>query len=95
MNIYWSYQAVSDLKMIRSYIAADNPVAARKLAAKIKGAVLRLANFPLSGREGRVHGTRELVIPGTSYIVVYRVCEDGVEIITVLHGRQSWPESLS
>ncbi|MGB6687706.1 MAG: type II toxin-antitoxin system RelE/ParE family toxin [Terracidiphilus sp.] len=54
----------------------------------------RLKNFPLSGRAGRVRGTRELVIPGTSYIAAYVVQENEVRIAAVLHGRQSWPESF-
>ena len=54
MKIVWSPTAVSDLESIRSYIAEDNPTAARKVATRIKDAVNRLVNFPLSGRAGRV-----------------------------------------
>jgi len=41
-----------------------------------------------------VAGTRELVIVGTPYIVPYRVENDAVQIITVLHGAQKWPDRL-
>jgi addiction module RelE/StbE family toxin len=92
MKIRWSPTAVSDLKSIRDYIAKDNPTAARKVAARIKEATNRLMNFPFSGRAGRVPGTRELVIPGTSYIAAYAVHDDGVEIAAVLHGKQDWPD---
>ena len=46
------------------------------------------------GREGRVPGTRELIIPGTPLIVPYRLHDqDGrVEILTVLHAARRWPE---
>ena len=37
-------------------------------------------------------GTRELVIPGTSYIAAYVVAGDEVQIAAVLHGKQQWPE---
>ena len=94
MKIRWSPTAVSDLKSIREYIARDSPTAAREVAARIKEAAGRLASFPLSGRAGRVPGTRELVIPGTSYIAAYTVHDDEVEIAAVLHGRQNWPESF-
>ena len=66
MKVHWSPTAVSDLQSIRDYIAQDSPTAAQKVAANIKEATGRLANFPLSGRMGRVPGTRELVLPGTS-----------------------------
>ena len=94
MKIRWSPTAVSDLKSIRNYIAKDSPTAARKFATRIKEAAERLANFPLSGRAGRVPGTRELVIPGTSYIAAYAIQGDEVLIPAVLHGRQNWPESF-
>jgi toxin ParE1/3/4 len=53
-----------------------------------------LAGSPGLGRPGRVAGTRELVIPLTPYIVPYRVRDDAVQIITILHGAQRWPDKL-
>jgi addiction module RelE/StbE family toxin len=94
MKIQWSSTAVSDLEAIREYIANDSPAAARRVAKRIKEAVNRLSNFPLSGRSGRVPGTRELVIPGTSYIAAYTIEGSEVLIAAVLHGRQNWPESF-
>jgi toxin ParE1/3/4 len=94
MKIRWSPTAASDLKSIREYISRDNPTAARKVAARIKEAVNRLIDFPLSGRAGRVLGTRELVIPGTSYIAAYTVQDDKIEIAAVLHGKQNWPDKF-
>ena len=95
MKIRWSPTAISDLAEIRDYIARDSPSAARKVANRIKECVSRLLNFPLSGREGRMLGTRELVILGTSYVAAYTVQGDEVLIASVLHGRQRWPESFS
>lgn len=94
MKIQWSSAAVADLKSIREYIARDNPASAQKVAQKIKETVHRLGNFPLSGRVGRVPETRELVIPGTSYIAAYLIQEDEVLIAAVIHGRQNWQKSL-
>jgi addiction module RelE/StbE family toxin len=77
---------------IKERIAGDNPAAAARMVARIRDAVSHLARFPASGRPGRVVGTRELVIAGTPYIVPYRVKGDAVQIITILHGAQRWPE---
>ena len=94
MKVRWSPTAVSDLELIRDYIARDSPAAAGRIAARIKASVLRLSSFPLSGRVGRVPETRELVVPGTSYIAAYTIKDDEVQIAAILHGRQSWPESF-
>lgn len=92
MKIRWSPTAISDVESIREYIAQDSPSAARRVAQTIKESVSRLRSFPLSGKVGRVPGTRELVIPGTSYIAAYKINPDEVVIAAVLHGRQEWPK---
>jgi addiction module RelE/StbE family toxin len=82
------------LEDIYERIAADNPTAARRMIERIRAAVTRLAASPALGRPGRVAGARELVIPRTPYIVPYRVKGDVVQIITILHGAQRWPDRL-
>lgn len=94
MTIRWSPTALSDLESVREYIAGDSPRAARKAANRIKDAVNHLIDFPLSGRPGRVPGTRELVISETSYIAAYTIQGDEVQIAAVLHGKQRRPESF-
>jgi len=82
------------LEDIRERIAAENPTAALRLIERIRAAVTRLATSPALGRPGRAAGTRELVIPRTPYIVPYRVTGAVVQIITILHGAQRWPDRL-
>jgi plasmid stabilization system protein ParE len=43
---------------------------------------------------GRVEGTRELVIAGTAFVVVYRVEAERVEVLAVLHAARKWPEEF-
>jgi len=62
---------------------------------RIRAAVGRLAASPDIGRPGRVADTRELVITVTPYIVPYRVKGELVQIITVLHSTQRWPDRFS
>jgi len=57
------------------------------------GATTHLHHGPL-GRPGRVSGTRELVVPGTPYVIPYRLQGQRIEIIAVFHGRQRWPQRL-
>jgi toxin ParE1/3/4 len=82
------------LEEIRSWIAKDNPAAARRVVQRIREAVHKLAETPGLGRPGRVPDTRELVVSRTPYIVPYRVKGDVIEIITVFHGAQRWPDRL-
>jgi plasmid stabilization system protein ParE len=79
---------------LRAYIARDNPEAAADVALMLLAAVERLAELPNLGRPGRLAGTRELVVPGTPYVIPYRVKPERLEIIAVFHGRQQWPSRL-
>lgn len=94
MRIEWRPLAEQDLKEIVSYIASDSPSAAYDMHKKIGDHVDDLARFPKIGRPGRVEGTRELVIPHTPFIVAYRLSEQAVVILRVLHGARRWPDHL-
>jgi len=50
-----------------------------------------LASWPEIGRPGRVPKTRELAIVGTPFVAIYRIVDERVEIIRLLHGAQKWP----
>ena len=57
-------------------------------------AVKSLAEQPEMGRPGRVHGTRELVVSDTPFVVPYRVVGSEIEILRVLPGARDWPKSF-
>jgi toxin ParE1/3/4 len=88
MKLRWLKKGVASLLAVEQYIADDNPAAARHIADKIETAVNRLAQFPQIGRVGVVEGTRELIVPGTPFLVVYRVTEKEVLILRVFHCKQ-------
>ena len=92
MEIIWRRVALNDLERIRQYIAQGNPGAGARIRAMIRTAVEQLADYPNLGRSGRVEGTRELVIAGTPYVVVYRVFNNRLRILAVIHGARRWPE---
>lgn len=91
MDVVRRTRAYADLYALRSYIARDDPPAADRIARRLHDAAARLATFPHRGRPGRRRGTRELVISGTPYFVVYRVRGSSAVILRVLHGAQRWP----
>jgi toxin ParE1/3/4 len=94
MKIVWSLRAIRQLVSLRAYIAKDSEQNGALLAGKILDAVDLLQTHPDMGRPGRVLGTRELVVPGTPYIIPYRVRRERLQLIAVLHGRQKWPREL-
>jgi addiction module RelE/StbE family toxin len=93
-TIRWTRWALRRLDEIGAHIEADNPAAAARMIVAIASGVERLARAPGRGRPGRIRGTRELVVVGTPYIVAYRVHANDIEILTVQHGAQLWPDDL-
>ncbi|MCE3238855.1 MAG: addiction module toxin, RelE/StbE family [Gammaproteobacteria bacterium] len=94
MRIQWTKGAKYNLKQVEEYIGQDNPQAAIDTVIKIIKSVEALAAYPAMGRAGRIFGTRELIISGAPYIVPYRVDDERVIIIRVLHSAARWPDSL-
>ena len=68
--------------------------AATRVAAAVVNATDQLEQFPQSGRPGRVKRTRELIVPGLPYIIPYRVVDDVVVILSVIHTSRKWPAKL-
>lgn len=91
MKVVWSRRAVRHLVEVRDYIARDSPDSAATVAAQILDAVEQLQTWANLGRPGRIPGTRELVVAGTSYVIPYRIRGNRIELIAVFHGRQRWP----
>ena len=91
MKIEWLPEAVRNREAQLAYIGGRNPAAAIDVGDVIESSVNRLADFPESGRPGRVSGTRELIVTGTPFIVVYRIESSALVVLRVLHGAQRWP----
>lgn len=95
MNLVFTETARANLRAIGSWIAADNPKRALtfvdELEAHCKSLALRPQIHPLlfrresSGIRKAVHG---------NYLIFYRVADDAVEILHVLHGAQDWERVL-
>ncbi|HEV2955906.1 MAG TPA: type II toxin-antitoxin system RelE/ParE family toxin [Xanthobacteraceae bacterium] len=94
MNVIWTRPALRALEAIGDYISADNPAAAEHTVRRIRERANELRTQPHLGRPGRIADTRELVVPGTPFIVPYRVRDEHVEVLSVFHGARKWPESF-
>jgi toxin ParE1/3/4 len=94
VKVRWTLPAANQLRGIFEHIAEDNPAAAGRTVQRIRKAISRCAQMPYSGRIGRVAETREITVPGTAYLVAYRITENAVHVLAILHGAQQWPESF-
>jgi toxin ParE1/3/4 len=94
MKIKWVRLALTDLDEAAAFISQDNPQAAKRMVNRIRDAARLLSDQPDAGRPGRVHVTRELVIANTPFILPYRVVQNTVQILRVLHGARQWPEQF-
>jgi toxin ParE1/3/4 len=91
--IEWTEQATRQLDQAHDYItlSSSDEIAAR-ITMHIATSVQQLATFPMSGRSGRVPGTRELVISNSPFVVAYRIEKERIVILAIYHGAQQWPE---
>jgi addiction module RelE/StbE family toxin len=94
MRVRYTLQAKADLEDIFTYIARDNPAAARRVITAIRRDIVLLADNPEIGRRGRIDGTRELVISRLPYIAAYRAADGFVDVLAVIHTARDWPSAI-
>jgi antitoxin ParD1/3/4/toxin ParE1/3/4 len=79
--------AKQDVGDIAAYIAEENPVAARRVLAKLRQAMRRLAQAPGLGHLREDLADEPLRFwPVYSYLIVYRSETTPLQVIRVLHG---------
>jgi toxin ParE1/3/4 len=88
MKVRWLNRAVASLDAEYDYLVARNPAAAKRVFDRIVSSVDRLQEFPQSGRLGNVAETRELVVTGLPYLIIYRTTGTALEIMRVFHTSQ-------
>jgi plasmid stabilization system protein ParE len=75
----------------RIILFENTPHHAPELVRAIYDAPVILLTFPRQGRPGKREGTRELVLSFLPYIVVYRIQDEVIQLVRILHGAQYWP----
>jgi toxin ParE1/3/4 len=93
MQVRWLKRALQNLDDEAEYIARDDPAAAQMVVRRIQGAVNLLSDNPALGHPGRIHNTRELIVPNTHYVIPYRVRIEleRIEILRVFHTSRRLP----
>ena len=90
MRLSWTPEALDDRRAIYDYIEAANPLAALNMDELFSEKVRNLLDHPGLGRNGRVSGTRELVVH-KNYVLIYDTTADMVRVLRVLHAAMQWP----
>ncbi len=82
---YVSDDAENDLLEIWIYISRDSYATADKYIDKIKAKYEILRKYPSIGRIRSEYSPSLRSFPVNRYIIFYRILEDGIEIVRVLH----------
>lgn len=94
MRLRYLSSALHDLRLIHEYIARDNPPAARRVISAIHQETQAITGQPHIGRSGQVEGTRELVHKRYPYIIAYRIQNEEIQILGIVHSSRKWPEDF-
>ena len=90
MILDWTDQALADLTSVDDWLYRNaSPDVAVKQLDRIRFRARSLQDFPRRGaklgEDWRVMG-----VAGTSYLLVFRVIDDGVQILRIRHIREDW-----
>lgn len=89
MRVRYLERAVADLTRIEAYLRSESPRGAARVGARIRKRAQDLAQFPFQGTRSRQRkNLYQLYVTKTPYILVYRVENDEVQIITIVHTSQ-------
>lgn len=88
MRIEWADSARADFDKAIAYMMDRSPKGARRVGEAILQSISLLERFPQLAPKSKHRGLRQLSVPRTPYVVVYRPHEDRVEVRAVIHGKQ-------
>jgi toxin ParE1/3/4 len=93
-KVIWAYAAEEDLQAAASYIHRDSPVYAASFVDRALDAGRSLDEFAERGRmvpELSDSSIREIFI--YSYRLVYRIEDDRISILALIHGRRDFQKA--
>lgn len=92
MKLRFTQRAIDHINLIeRDTLAVFGEGVTGEFLARIERAAQNLTVFPFSGRPERV---AEGPVPDTPFLIAYRIKDDEVHLVPVLHGVCRWPKRL-
>jgi toxin ParE1/3/4 len=89
MKVYWTDNALEQIRSIHSYISKSSPLYAKRVIDRLTKRSRQIGDFPLSGRvvpEYEMAQIRE-VIEG-HYRIIYFIKPDEIDVLAVIHSAQ-------
>lgn len=95
--VYWTPEARTRLKEIQDYLISQHASkAAKKVVVTLLSRTRQLEEVPLSGHKMPDYPSDEIrELAEEPYRIIYRVTEQQVEILTVMHYRQLLPTTVN
>jgi toxin ParE1/3/4 len=88
-RLIWSPEARDDLRNIGTWLGERNARVALDTLRAIRASADRLTQYPRIGR-AIDEPFRVLGIRSTPYLIVYRITDDGIDVVRVRHRRENW-----
>jgi plasmid stabilization system protein ParE len=85
-RIVWTRKAITKLELVQAYIDLFDPIAGRRMAARLLAAGDSLRDFPERGR--RFSDVYRELVTVRPYILRYRVGDGAVYIVDIVHAAQ-------
>ena len=95
MKVYWTLNAIRHLTNIYEYISLNSPTYGMRTVDRITRRSEQIASQPYSGRkvpEYEAEDLRELI--EKPYRIIYRVKQNQIDVLAVIHGAQILPEEI-
>jgi toxin ParE1/3/4 len=92
MPVVISSRAVQDLADITDYISRDNPVRALSFANELEAHCMKIGERPLSFPGRTEWGADKRSAVYGRYVVIFKLNEDHVEVLRVVHGARDIDE---
>ena len=94
LPIDWTESSWEDLDGITDYLLGEGVPFddVEEYVKHIFKAPEHLSKLPGAGKPGRMPNTREWLVRDTPYALIYRVKNNMVQILRVMHGSRQFPE---
>ncbi len=95
MRVHWTNNAIEHLTNIYEYIALNSSTYAKQMVDRITRRSAQISDQPFSGRlvpEYQAEDIRELI--ESPYRIIYRVKQDQIDVLAVIHGARLLPDEL-
>lgn len=95
MRVHWTNNAIEHLANIYEYIALNSSTYCQTDGGQDYRRSVQIADHPFSGRlvpEYQAEDIRELI--ESPYRIIYRVKQDQIDVLAVIHGARLLPDEL-